>query len=168
MSAFNTKVELQCDPSVISSIAEQIEKDFASDGFQTQRDTLLSGGEEIFVTKGGMFKEVLGMRTALKVTLIPKSASVDFDAGIGIFGQQFLPTVISMFFFWPVLLTQIWGLVKQANLDDRALAIAQSVIAQSPNLFSSDKDFQFCTNCGASIPTNAKFCSCCGAKIFNT
>lgn len=165
MSAFNTKVELQCIPSVITLIAEQIEKEFTSDGFQTKRDTLLSGGEEIFITKGGMFKEVLGMRTALKIILIPNSNSVDFEAGIGIFGQQFIPTVISMFFFWPVLLTQIWGLVKQAKLDDRALAIAQSIIAKSPNQRSSNKNFQFCTNCGTRVAMSDKFCPNCGAKF---
>lgn len=39
---------------------------------------------------------------------------------------------ISMFFFWPVLLTQIWCLLQQSSLDDRALAAAERGITSIP------------------------------------
>lgn len=59
------------------------------------------------------FKAVLGMRSALKVTLMHQTDGVLFDSNVGIYGQQAIPTVISMLFFWPVLIiTQIWGLVR--------------------------------------------------------
>jgi hypothetical protein len=57
--------------------------------------------------------------------------SIAFEAGVGIFGQQAIPTIISMFFFWPVLLTQIWGLIQQSNLDDKAAEIVEKVIASN-------------------------------------
>ena len=75
-----------------------------------------------------MFKAVLGLKSALKVSLIPKDNAIAFEAGIGIFGQQAIPTIISMLFFWPVLITQIWGIVQQSKLDDKALEIAEEVL----------------------------------------
>lgn len=166
MGAFNTKATLIGTPSLIPSIAESIEKHFIAEGYKTQVDCLVSGGSELFATKGGVFKEVLGMRTALKVTLIPGENTVEFEAGIGIFGQQFVPTIISWLFAWPVLITQIWGLVQQAKLDDQALDIAKQVIAEhSYSTPALDQSSKFCTNCGCKISISAKFCPNCGTKL---
>ncbi|MCS2523166.1 hypothetical protein NXV02_03315 [Bacteroides ovatus] len=68
--------------------------------FEVQIDNLLSGGVDISISKGGLFKAVLGLKSALKVSLIPKDNAIAFEAGIGIFGQQAIPTIISMLFFW--------------------------------------------------------------------
>ena len=129
---------------------------------------LSSGGYDISITKGGLFKAVLGMKTALKITLLPFDGKIRFEAGVGIFGQQAIPSVISMFFFWPVLLTQIWGLIAQSKLDDRALQTAQDVIARSsytalPALGSGTS--KYCTSCGAPVGEQAKFCPQCGEKV---
>lgn len=107
MGAFNTKTILNGNPSLIPAIADRICQIFAVDGYEINRDNLMSGGIDISVTKGGTFKAILGMKKALKITLVPQNNSISFEAGVGIFGQQALPTVISMLFFWPVLLTQI-------------------------------------------------------------
>lgn len=166
MGAFNTKETLSGNASLIPSIAEAIQKYFIAEGYHTKIDSLISGGSELYVTKGGIFKEVLGMRTALKVTLIPDNNSINFEAGIGIFGQQFVPTIISMLFAWPVLITQIWGLVEQAKLDDQALDIAKQVIEEHTSTPSTlDHSFIFCTDCGCRVSDTAKFCSNCGKKI---
>ena len=172
MGAFNTKTELQGNPALIPAIADRICRDFAADGYEVTREDLISGGVDISVTKGGMFKAVLGMRTALKVTLIPQSQSISFEAGVGIFGQQVVPTLIMLFITWPVLLTQIWGLVQQSKLDDRALAAARSVIAENQSsvavaeLMQPDTDgCHFCTSCGSRLPSGARFCSHCGAQV---
>lgn len=169
MGAFNTKATLIGTPSLIPSIAESIEKYFIAEGYKTQVDSLVSGGSELFATKGGVFKEVLGMRTALKVTLIPADNAIQFEAGIGIFGQQFVPSIITLFFAWPVLITQIWGLVQQAKLDEKALEIANTVILENKNTNgfnqSSEINYKFCTNCGSRIAVSDKFCHNCGNKI---
>ncbi len=134
---------------------------------------LMSGGIDISITKGSLFKAMLGMRSALKVTLIPQTDGVLFDANVGIFGQQAVPTVISMFLFWPVLITQIWGLVEQSSLDDRALTLAEQAIAVGSTSSASASSFassftgthKFCTNCGTKTDGTSKFCPECGAKL---
>jgi len=176
MGTFNTKAVLNGNSSLIPAIAERICQDFAADGFDVKREDLISGGADISIAKGNMFKAALGMKTALKITLIPVNNGISFEAGVGIFGQQVIPTIIMWFFFWPVLLTQIWGLVKQSQLDDKALAIAQSVVNQNGGYSYYNAGgttpppvpggaFKFCANCGNKVADTARFCSNCGNKL---
>lgn len=173
MGAFNTKTILNGNPLLIPAIVDRICQTFSADGYEISRDKFMSEGVDISVTKGGVFKAIVGMKTALKITLIPQSNSISFEAGVGIFGQQALPTVISMLFFWPVLLTQVWGLIQQSDLDDKALAAAQAVISENgggnyaggltpPSVSGIGK---FCTKCGAKLTYNARFCSNCGLPL---
>ena len=93
---------------------------------------------------------------------------VSFDAGIGIFGQQLIPTVIMLFVAWPVVLTQVWGIVKQANLDDTALMLAESVALTSPTTAKapeSDYVASYCPECGGKHDVGMKFCPHCGTKL---
>lgn len=194
MSTFNTKQVLYGSVSMIPTIADRIREEFQNEGYEVATDALSSGGYDISITKGGLFKAVLGMKTALKVTLIPQGGNINFEAGGGIWGQQAIPTIISMLFFWPVLLTQMWGLIEQSKLDDKALSIAQSVI----NEHSHGNPSANCGNTGALNPhgssngysgtdggnsgdtdaignhntstgycdstSNSIFCTCCGTK----
>lgn len=170
MGTFNTKKTLYGAASLIPVMASSIQGEFQNEGYEVKSDALNSGAYDISVTKGGVFKAVLGMRTALHITLVPQGNDVAFEASVGIFGQQAIPTVISMFFFWPVLITQIWGLVTQAKLDDKALEIAMQVAYangakhQQGNAsgFGPDK---FCTSCGAKVSDGAKFCGNCGKQV---
>ena len=170
MGTYSKKKLLAAHPSQIDSIAEAIQKDFERDGFEVNIDTLMSGGKDISITKGNLFKAVLGMRSALKVTLTPQTDGVLFEASVGIYGQQAIPTIISMLFFWPVLITQIWGLVEQSSLDDRALALAEQTIAGgntspasvSSFTYSSAGSHKFCTNCGKQLNNTENKCPSCG------
>lgn len=163
MATYSTQKLLDASASQIPQIAEAIRKDFADDGFEVYVDTLMSGGRDISITKGNLFKAVLGMRSALKISLTPRQSGVFFDANVGIYGQQAIPTIISMLFFWPVLITQIWGLVQQASLDDRALDVAEKSININPT--SDIVSPKFCTNCGTKVQENEKFCHECGNKL---
>lgn len=168
MATFSTKKILYGSTSLIPTIANRIQEEFQNDGYEVSMDALSSGGYDISITKGGVFKAILGMKTALKVTLLPHGNDIHFEAGVGIWGQQAIPTVISMIFFWPVLITQIWGMVEQSKLDDKALEIAQDVICMN-NQTLSPTDFnaggKFCTSCGALVSEQAKFCPECGIKL---
>lgn len=163
MATFSKHQILPVSPTLIPEMAQAIRREFQYDGYEISIENLYSGGSDISITKGGAFKAVLGMKTALKITLQPRENSVIFDANVGIFGQQFIPSVISMLFFWPVLITQIWGMVEQSSLDDRALKAAESVIGMAAPV--SQVGGAFCPSCGKPIPQGAKFCPSCGQKI---
>lgn len=166
MGTFNTSKLIDASPLQIPTMGERIAQHFTAEGFEVMSTSLSNGGYDVSITKGGMFKAVLGMKSALKVSLTPQSGKVFFDASVGIFGQQAIPTVISMFFFWPVLITQIWGLVEQSNLDDKALEIAEEVARETPTATPQQTlHGRFCTNCGHQVSGNAKFCPECGNRM---
>lgn len=170
MATFTTKKVLYGSSSLIPTIANCIREEFQADGYEVATDALSSGGYDISITKGGVFKAVLGMKTALKVTLLPQDANIYFEAGVGIWGQQAIPTIISMFFMWPVLITQIWGLVQQAKLDDKALEIAKDVIYSNGGVtagVNANPSISgiFCTVCGKQNAESANFCCECGNRL---
>lgn len=169
MATFSTKKILYGSPALIPTIATRIQEQFQNDGYDVAMDALSSGGYDISITKGGIFKAVLGMKTALKVTLIPQGNNIHFEAGVGIWGQQAIPTVISMLFFWPVLITQIWGMVEQSKLDDKALDIAKDVLYMNNSATTSGTTAtdgsKFCTACGTCNTPVSNFCSACGKPL---
>ncbi len=166
MATFCSNKTLFASTSLIPAIADCIRKEFLSEGYDVTIDALSSGGYDISITKGGLFKAVLGMRTALKVLLLPRDGNVIYiEAGVGIWGQQAIPTVISMLFFWPVLITQIWGMIEQSKLDDKVLDIAEKVTSsnsKSVDLYIDSGNKKFCTSCGAPNDECANFCCKCG------
>ena len=156
-------------------MGERIATEFRNEGYEVELCQLMSDGCDISITKGGTFKAIMGMRSALKVNLMPQGDHIIFDASVGIFGQQAIPTIISMFVWWPVLITQIWGMVNQAKLDDKALAIAEQVAMMrnsgggyqtyaAPQQPQPAQGARFCTNCGTPLLPQAKFCPECGTK----
>ena len=168
MATFSTKKILYGATSLIPTIANRIQEEFQNDGYEVAMDALSSGGYDISITKGGVFKAVLGMKTALKVTLLPQGGNILFEAGVGIWGQQAIPTVISMLFFWPVLITQIWGMVEQSKLDDKALDIAKDVIYMNSNIAAvatASNGSKFCTGCGTKNAESSNFCCGCGRPL---
>lgn len=168
MGTFNTHKIINADASLIPSMANKIINHFKTDGYESDVKVSDLGTYDISLTKGGIFKAVLGLKTALKITLKPEANGVSFDAGIGIFGQQLIPALITYFVAWPVILTQVWGMVQQADLDDEALMLAESVI---PTALSASKVVEptsissFCPNCGGKHDAGMRFCPNCGVKI---
>ena len=169
MGTFNTHKLIPADPSLIPAMADKITGHFKSEGYDVDVKVSDLGTYDISLAKGDMFKAVLGLRTALKVTVKSEAGMVSFDAGIGVFGQQIIPALVMYFVAWPVILTQVWGMAKQANLDDIALALAESVVqspsSSAPANVGTAAESLFCPNCGARHASIINFCPNCGQKL---
>ena len=146
-------------PTIVADISESLK----NEQFEVQSTLLTSGGADISITKGGVFKAVVGLKTALKVTMTPNgNSSFDAEAGVGIFGQQAIPTAITMLVAWPIMIPQIWGLIEQSKLDEHVLnLIQQSVDRNKLNLQVA----MFCPQCGHKLLAGDKFCGGCGTKM---
>jgi hypothetical protein len=131
MGIFKTSKLLYGNPDFINTIATAIESKFRADGYDVRIDDTYDNGKNIDISKGGLFKRVLGMRTALKVSLSPCDGNIWFKTDVGIFGNQVIPTILVASGMWIILLPQIWGLVHQARLDDKVLEIAERIIYAS-------------------------------------
>ena len=85
MGTFKSTKTFFASPEIIPAIVKDITGTFTNEGYQVQAQDLISGGYDISITKGNMFKAVLGMKTALKVHIYPANEQIRVDAGVGIF-----------------------------------------------------------------------------------
>lgn len=151
MGPFKSKKVIYGNPSRIPYIAEEIRKSFTADKYEV-RIVDPSLGNEIYITKGGMFKAALGLRSAMKVSMKPSRDSyIDFEASISIVKQQLIPTLITVCMFSPVVIAQIWGIIRQSKLDEKALEVAENIIYRNNKnigrIYESYKDYSI-YNCG--------------------
>ncbi|MBR6585871.1 MAG: zinc ribbon domain-containing protein [Kiritimatiellae bacterium] len=165
--AFTSSRVFKVAPNRIPDMAQLLEQELRKDGYETRRDVLLGGDVVVSVTKGGLFKAVVGMKTALKVELRADNGSVLAKTSVGIWGHQIVPTVIMLLWFWPVLITQIWGLVQQSRLDTRVMEILAKAASVPLDIIDVPSEelapVRFCSECGK--PVHGNFCSNCGAKV---
>jgi len=146
----------------LAPVAEQLMAHFRAQGYEVTGEPTILQGWHISLHHGGTFQAIVGTKTALNIDMTPVDGKTKCHVGIGIFGAQSVPTAISMLVFWPVLATQIWGLIKQAKLDDEALEVFENLLRQ----YAADAPSgAFCTQCGARLVRQAKFCSQCGVTL---
>ena len=127
---FSSKRKFEDSAECLPDIADDLRFALTDEGFEFTREDLANGDIDLSISKGGFFKSVIGMKSALKIALRRTADNgVMVECNVGIFGQQAVPTVISMLFFWPVLITQIWGLVRQSKLDDHVIDLVEKSLA---------------------------------------
>ena len=166
--AFTSTKAFRVSPDRIPDMAHALETELHKEGYETRSDSLLSGDVIVSLTKGGLFKAVVGMKTALKVELRADNGTVLVKTSVGIWGQQIVPTVIMLLWFWPILITQIWGLIQQNRLDTHVMEILAKAAEKEPEAIDVpscevDPPARFCSECGKPITGN--FCANCGAKV---
>jgi hypothetical protein len=176
MSVFESTRFIPIYLADLAPVAEDLARHFQQQDYEVVKQQGLGGSWDISIHRGGMFKALLGMKTALKIDIEPTSQGTLAKAGVGIVGMQVVPTVISMLLFWPVLVTQIWGAVRQSKLDDQAMEIiATSLTAhaggrplggsQGALADNSRPAVRICTTCGKQLPEKSRFCPDCGTKV---
>jgi len=165
--AFSSTRFFNVSPNLIQPIAQDVGRQLKAEGYDVQIDSMLGNDVQISLSQGGLFKKVLGLKTALNVVLTDEGDAIKANATVGIFGQQVIPTMIMLFVAWPVIITQIVGLVKQSNLDDHIMDLIEYSITQQAvrsNLKSVSENGAFCPECGARVG-GGKFCAECGARL---
>lgn len=122
-------------PIVVADLApvvRDVTQHFQLEGYEVKEDQTPTQGWLISISKGSIFKAVLGMKTALNIEIKPTASGTVADAGVGIFGMQVIPTFIMLFIAWPILITQISGMVIQSKLDNKAIeCIERSLMAHA-------------------------------------
>ena len=103
------------------NVATNVMNQLRYQGYEVDGIKLPSGDWDISVKKGNLFKAVLGLQTALKITISNTPPHACAKASVGIFGQQAIPTILTVCGWWPFAITQIWGIIKQYKLDETVL-----------------------------------------------
>lgn len=113
----------------LAPVARGVMSHFRSLGYEITGQPTANKGWHISLSKGDTFEAIMGTKTALNIELEPVAGGVMARAGVGLFGLQAIPTAISFLVFWPVRVTQIWGLIEQSRLDDQAMAVIEKLLA---------------------------------------
>jgi hypothetical protein len=130
VNAFNTEKFIPISVADLEPVAQELAGHFKQRNYQVECSPLPDGEWQVGITRGGVFKTALGLKSALKVQIGPRSTGTMVKAGAGIFGKQAVPTAITLLVAWPVLLTQVWGLIREAGLDDEAVRVVETILTR--------------------------------------
>ncbi|MGH3144559.1 MAG: zinc ribbon domain-containing protein [Rubrobacter sp.] len=125
MGTFNSSRTVPYVVDDLSPVAQDVMQHFQSQDFEVTETPIPTGGVQVSIRRGGTFKAIIGMKTALNIKIVPQANGTSVDAGVGIFGQQAIPTAITLLVFWPVIIAQVWNLAQEAKLDEEALRVAE-------------------------------------------
>ena len=125
MGTFNSTKTFPYFVEDVAPVAQDVMHHFEDQDFEVTETNLPMGGAQVSIRKGGTFKAIIGMKSALNIKIEPVANGTTVDAGVGIFGQQAIPTAITLLVFWPVLIAQVWNMAHESHLDDEALRVAE-------------------------------------------
>ncbi|HEY0069087.1 MAG TPA: zinc-ribbon domain-containing protein [Chloroflexia bacterium] len=134
MPAFESVKTVPVRLADLAPAASEVMNYFRAQGYEVTGKPTGTGGVLISLRKGDSFKAVLGMKTSLNIEIDPAIDGTLIRAKVGIWGEQAVPTMIMLFVAWPVLLTQIWGMAQQANLDDEAIFRTEQALLRAAGM----------------------------------
>jgi len=126
---FSTTKTVPLTVADLGPVGDELKNHFGAKGFEVSGTRLAGGGWHISLQNGDWFKALLGLKTALNVTIEPVPGGTRIVAGVGIFELQALPTIVTLFVFTPVVLGQIWGILQQQKLDEEAVRFVEDRLA---------------------------------------
>jgi zinc-ribbon domain len=174
-------------------VAQELTEHFRERKYEVAYSQVDDKTWDVSITRGGVFKQALGLKSALKIELEQRPKGTSVRAGAGVFGKQAAASVISAFVAWPVLLTQVWGLIRESGLDDEAVRVVELSInrmlrssgttTEMPSANGARTDdgvrgvgmgtgagspvtsapARYCPSCGVEVASEARFCPSCGA-----
>ena len=125
MGTFNSTKTVPYVVDDLAPVVQELRRYFESQDFETTETQLPAGGMQVSIRRGGTFKAIIGMKTALNIKIEPVEGGTQVDAGVGIFSQQAIPTMITALVFWPVIISQVWNMAQEAKLDEEAIGVAE-------------------------------------------
>ena len=125
MGTFNSSKTFPYFVEDVAPVAQDVMRHFEQQDYEVTETNIPTGGVQVSIRRGGTFKAIIGLKSALNIKIEPVANGTTVDAGVGIFGQQAIPTAITLLVFWPVLVAQVWNMAQEANLDDEALRVAE-------------------------------------------
>src|SRR5215213_1450770 len=125
MGTFNSTKTFPYFVEDLAPVAQDVMRHFEGQDYEVTETNIPTGGAQVSIRKGGTFKAIIGMKTALNIKVEPVANGTTVDAGVGIFGQQAVPTAITLLVFWPVIIAHVWNMDQESNLDDEAFRVAE-------------------------------------------
>jgi hypothetical protein len=125
VGTFNSSKTVPYVVGDLAPVAQEVMDHFEQQDYEVTVTNIPTGGVQVSIRRGGTFKAIIGMKTALNIKIEPVANGTTVEAGVGIFGQQAIPTAITLLVFWPVLVAQVWNMAQESKLDEEALRVAE-------------------------------------------
>ena len=125
MGTFNSSKTVPYVVENLAPVAQEVMRHFRGQDYEVTDTPIATGGVQVSIRRGGTFKAIIGMKTALNIKIEPEANGTRVEAGVGIFGQQAIPTAITLLVFWPVIIAQVWNMAQEAKLDEEAIRVAE-------------------------------------------
>ena len=125
MGTFNSTKTFPYTVEDLAPVAQDVMDHFEQQDYEVTEANIPTGGVQVSIRRGGTFKAIIGMKTALNIKIEPQANGTNVEAGVGIFGQQAIPTAITLLVFWPVIIAQVWNMAQESKLDEEALRVAE-------------------------------------------
>ena len=149
-NCYKTEKIISDNALVIPYVEMELKLYFEHEGFE-YRSEKNNGVINIFVKKGNLLQEYMGLHSALNIRLIPTySGKVNFIAEIGFWEHQIKASIISLFAASFVLGSQLWGVIRQSHLDDKALEVAELAVKKYRDK-NNNIEYTYCPECGKKI-----------------
>ena len=125
MGTFNSTKTFPYSVEDVAPVAQDVMRHFEDQDYEVTETNIPTGGVQVSIRKGGTFKAIIGLKTALNIKIEPEANGTKVEAGVGIFEQQAIPTAITLLVFWPVIIAQVWNMAQESKLDEEALDVAE-------------------------------------------
>src|SRR3712207_1975613 len=125
MGTFNSSRTVPYVVEDLAPGAQDVMRNFERQDYEVTATQIPTGGMQVSIRRGGTFKAIIGLKSALNIKIEPVANGTRVEAGVGIFGQQAIPTAITLLVFWPVVVAQVWNMAQEAKLDEEALRVAE-------------------------------------------
>ena len=125
MGTFNSSKTVPYVVEDLAPVAKEVMRHFEQQDYEVTETHIPTGGVQVSIRRGGTFKAIIGMKTALNIRIESQANGTRIEAGVGIFGQQAIPTAITLLVFWPVIIAQVWNMAQEAKLDEEAIRVAE-------------------------------------------
>jgi len=178
MGIFNSEKLIGISVPDLVAVTNRLVEHFRAQGYDVTASNE-DGDWAVSITKGGMFHAVAGLKTALNIEISARPDGTFVKAGIGLFKQRAIPALIVGLAYWPALVGQLSGLVRQAGLDEEAVNVIEAELQRYARVREAARESEnrsrkvastptsrftaFCARCGAPLGEAARFCPMCGS-----
>lgn len=162
MGKFSSSKVFAAPQEFIPFASRKIRSSFESEGFNYAVESESANRLVVTVTKGNLFKQIVGLKQGLEITLSNNDGKVSVNAKGTVIKDQLIASALAWFIAWPVIIPQVVGMINQSNLDEKAIDVVSSAFKE----FDAEKTM-FCPHCGTKVSRNDTCCPNCGASLNN-
>ena len=131
MGTFNSSTTVPYHVEDLSPVAQDVMRHFEQQDYEVTETPISTGGVQVSIRRGGVFKAIIGLKTALNVRIEPVANGTKVEAGRHLRAAGH-PDGDHVAGILAVIIAQVWNMAQEAKLDEEALRVSeQSLKAHS-------------------------------------